>query len=153
MKSEVRAAFRFQITTRGNLSIFQNQHFLATLFDVAEEMRGDDQMNAAGVANLADQLDHAGTGRRVQSIGRLIEEQQLRAMRNCLRQLGHLLHSQRVRPEFTIASFTQTDVIKRLVSALDGFRGREAAQFGHHAHESYSTHIGDERIVLGHIGR
>ena len=44
---------------------------VAALFDVAQQMRGEQQMQVAAVADLLDELDHAQAGGRVEPVGGL----------------------------------------------------------------------------------
>jgi hypothetical protein len=89
--------------------------------------------------------------RRVETIGRLIEEQQLGPVRDGLRELGELLHPQRILFHLAITRLAQADVKQRFVRSLErGIRG-QPGQFRHVADEFHRTHSGDERIVLGHV--
>jgi len=68
-----------------------------------------------------------------------------------MRQLGQLLHAQRVCPHFAITSLAQPNVEERLVRALHGFVGRKTGEFSHVTDETNSGHISQERIALGHV--
>ena len=77
-------------------------------------------MHLAAVADLLDQADHPLAVRRVEAVGRLVEEQQLRPVDDRLGQLGQLLHAQRVGLELAVARLAETDVEQRLVGPLEG---------------------------------
>ena len=55
-KLAIRFALFFEIAVDGQPSIFQNQDLFATLFDVAQQVRRQDDIGLAAVANLAHQL-------------------------------------------------------------------------------------------------
>ena len=102
------------------MSVAQNDDFVAAFIHIAQQMRRDHDVHVAAVANLANQLDHAIARRRIQSIGRLVEEYQFRPMSDCLRQLRHLLHAQRIRSDLAVTDLAKTDVKQGFVSALEG---------------------------------
>jgi hypothetical protein len=54
---------------------FEDQDFIAGLIDVAEQMRGDEQPDAAFFANFLDQLNHALAGDGIEAVGGLIEDE------------------------------------------------------------------------------
>ena len=112
-----------------------DDHFVADLFDVAEKMRAHEHVHALLFFHFADQAQHAPAGGRVQSVGRLVKDNQFRAVNDGLGQLGHLLHSQRIGSQFAIARFTKTHVKQRLVRLFKGNRLRQAGQLGHQAQE------------------
>jgi hypothetical protein len=68
-----------------------------------------------------------------------------------LRELGQLLHAERIRVEFAITCFTETDVEERFVCAFECCFGRQTGQLGHETHEVHGRHLGDERVAFGHI--
>ena len=105
----------------------------------------------AGVANLAHQLQHAHTRFRIKAVGGLIEQHQPRPVGDGLRQLGQLLHPQRVGPQLAIPRFTQANVEESFVGALHGFTAGQAGKLGHVADEADAAHIGDEGVALRHV--
>ncbi len=82
-------------------------------------MRREDDVHVAGVADLLDQPDHPLPRRRVEAVGRLVEEQQPRPVDERLGQLGPLLHPQRVGLEVPVARLAEADEVERLVGALE----------------------------------
>ena len=111
----IRPALLFQVAERCDRAVFQDQHLAARLFDIPQQVRGDHQVHGLRVANLTDQFDHALARGRVQSIRRLIQKQQFRAMRDRLRQLHHLLHASRIGAEVPVADFAEANIEARLV--------------------------------------
>ena len=82
---------------------------------------------SAALANVADQPDHALARGRIETVGGLVEKQQPRAVRDGLRQLGELLHAERVLLQLAVARLAQADVEQRLVRAFER-RLRKAAR-------------------------
>ncbi len=54
-----------------------------------------------------------------------------------LRQLGELLHAERVGLELAVARLAEADVEQRLVRALERGLGRQPGELGHHADEAH----------------
>ena len=150
-EAAVGAALLFQVAERGDVAVLQDQHLVAALLHVAQQVRGENQVQVAAVANLLDELDHARARRRVEAVGGLVQKQQLGAVRDGLRQLGGLLHAQRVGAQRAVAHLAQPHVEERFVRALQGLLRRQAGQFGHQAHEAHAAHAGDEGVVFRHV--
>ena len=104
----------------------QDQNFVAGLFDIAQQVRRQQNVRRARIAHLADQLQHAIARRRVEAIGGFIEKDQTRAVDDSLRELGELLHAERVGAELAIARFAQANVKQRLVRAFERRIRRQA---------------------------
>ena len=73
---------------------------------------------------------------RIEAVGGLVEKQQLGTVRDGLRQLGGLLHAERVGAQRAVADFAQAHIEEGLVRALEGMLGRQAGEFGHQADEA-----------------
>ena len=69
--------------------------------------------------DLAHQAEHPLARRGVEAVGRLVEEQQLRAVGDRLGELGELLHAERVGLELAVARLAEADVEQRLVRPLE----------------------------------
>jgi hypothetical protein len=78
-------------------------------------------------------------------------KQQLRSVRNRLRELGELLHSERIGLELAVARLAEADVEQRLVRPFERRPRRQAGKLGHHAHEADRREAGDERLALRHV--
>ena len=61
-------------------------------------------------------------------------------MHDGLRQLGDLLHAERVGAERAVAHLAEADVEERFVRALEGVLGGQAGEFGHQADEAHAAH-------------
>ena len=59
-------------------------------------MRRQYDVGLTAVANLAYQFDHAQARRRIESVCRFVEKDQFWTMNDRLRELGELLHAERV---------------------------------------------------------
>ena len=66
---------------------------------------------------------------RIEPVGGLVEKQQLGPVHDGLRQLGRLLHAQRVSAQRAVAHFAESDVEERFVRAFEGLLGRQAGEF------------------------
>ena len=150
-ETAIGAALFFEIAEGRDIAIFEDQHLVATLFHVAQQVRRQDQVQIAAVANLLNELDHASTGGRVEPVGGFIEEQKFRPVRDGLREFGGLLHAQRVGAEIAIANFAEADVEEGFVCAFECVLAWQAGQFRHHPDEVNAAHRGDEGIVLRHV--
>src|ERR1035438_8445286 len=150
-KTPVGAPLFFQVAERGDGAVLQNQDLIAAFLDVAQQVGRDDQVQIAAVANLLDQLNHAQAGRRIEAVGRLVQKQQLGTVRYGLRQLGRLLHAQRVSAQRAVADFTEAHVKERLVRTLQRLGLGQAGEFRHQADEAHAAQGGDLRIVFRHV--
>src|SRR5438067_2762932 len=148
---EVGLAFFFQIAERRDASIFEDHDLLAAFLDVAQKVRGDHDVDLTGVANLLDELNHSLARCRIEAVGRLVEKQKFWPMYDGLRQLGKLLHSERVRSELAIADLAEPNVEEGFVRALHRVTWRKPGEFGHITHEAYAGHIRDESVILRHV--
>src|SRR2546423_7796270 len=114
-------------------------------------MGGQDDVQVAAIANLLNELNHALSSGRIQTVSRLVQKQETRSVYDGLRELGHLLHSERIRSQIAIPHFTEADVKKRFVRPLHRLLRRQPRDLRHHTDEPYAAHVGNERIVLRHI--
>ena len=114
-------------------------------------MRGEDQAQVAAIADFPNELDHARARGRIEAVGGLVQEQELGPMRDGLRQLGGLLHAQRIRAQRAVADFAQADVEERFVGPFECVLPRQAGQLRHQPHKTHAAHAGDEGVVLGHV--
>src|SRR5947209_19843684 len=91
------------IANSGDVAVTQNDDLIAALIDIAQQVRRDHDVHVAGITNFLNELDHAGARRRIEAVGRLIKKYQFGTMRDCLRELGKLLHAERVRSQLAVA--------------------------------------------------
>ena len=76
-EAAVGAALLLQVAEGGDVAVLEDQHLVAALFHVAQQVRGEDQVEVAAVADLLDQRDHAQARGRIEAVGGLVEKQQL----------------------------------------------------------------------------
>ena len=72
-------------------------------------------------------------------------------MRNRLRQLGQLLHAQRVRAHLAITRFAQSHVKECSCARSMASSGRKPGKFRHITYKADASHVGQEGIVFRHI--
>jgi hypothetical protein len=87
----------------------------------------------------------------VEAVGGLVEEEEARPVHQRLRELRHLLHAHRVGVDGSVARLAEADEEERLVSSLEGRRGRQPGDLAHQPDEAHAVHLGDERVALGHV--
>src|SRR5262249_57442666 len=105
---DIGSSLFFEIAERGDTSVFKDDDLFAAFLNVAQKMRGDHDVNLAGIANLFNELNHAASRCGIKAVGRLVKEKMLWSMHNGLRQLGELLHAERRNPQFSITDFPQS---------------------------------------------
>src|SRR6185295_8397416 len=124
-------ALLLQIAVGGDAALLQDQHLLAALLDVAQQVGGEDEVDLAGVADVADQLQHALAGRGIEPVGRLVEKEEPGTVNQGLGELGELLHAERVGLDLAVPGFAETDVEERLVGPLERPLGGKARELAH----------------------
>ena len=72
-------------------------------------------------------MNHALAGDGIEAVGGFVEDEQLGAVCQGLRELDELLHAQRVGADLAVADFAQADVEQCFVRALQGFSGGRPA--------------------------
>src|SRR5215469_3716694 len=147
----IRCALFLKIDNARDTAVAENHHLVASLLDVVKQMRGEQQVSVASLANFANQADQALAPRRIEAVAGFVENQQARAVHDGLSELGELLHAERIGSELAIARFAQTNVDKGVMSALEGQVGREAGNFGHVAYEANAGRARNERVILRHV--
>ncbi len=124
---------------------------VADPLDLAEEVAGHDDRDPELGAGPPDQGEHLVAARRVEAVGRFVEQQQPRVVDQRLGQLDPLLHAGRVAPDRPVAFLVQPDVAEHLGRALAGGRRREPGQAGHLADEIGGGHVGRQAVGFGHV--
>ncbi len=109
-------------------SLVHDDDVVAGVFDVGQQVRRHDEVDALVVGEIAHQLQHLVAPLRVHAVGRLVEEQQVGIVHQRLRQLDPLLHAGRVGLDVAIARLAEADVEEHLVRALHGVHARQAGQ-------------------------
>ena len=140
-----------EIAGVGDPAVFEDEHLVAHRLDIAEQVRRQQDVGLAAIADVADEIDHPLAGRWVEPVGGLVEHEQARAVDQGLGELDHLLHAGGEGPDLAVARLTETDVEKRLVGALEGRLGRQTAELGHEPDEVDRGDAGDVGVGLGHV--
>src|ERR1700722_13588916 len=73
-KPFVRAPLFIQIRVMSDSPLFQNQNLVAGVFNIAQQMRAQNNPHFLAIPNLADHANHALPRRRIQAIGGLIKD-------------------------------------------------------------------------------
>src|SRR6185437_10113392 len=107
-----------------NATLFENHYLFAGFFDIPQEVRAEDDMHLAGIAHFLHQTNHALARGRIETVGGLIEDEQLRPMHDRLRELRELLHTERICAELAITRFSQSDVKESLMRTFERHGGR-----------------------------
>src|SRR5882757_3536533 len=113
-------------------------------------MRAEKKAKVAGLLHLANHARHALARGRIETICRLVEDDELRAVDDGLRELGQLLHAERVSTKLAVTGLAQADIEENLMGALQGRFGGKSGELAHHTNERDRGHIGDEGIVFRH---
>ena len=124
---------------------------VADPLDLAEQVRADHDRDAELGADPVDQRQHRVPAGRVEPVGRLVEQQQVRVVHQRLGQLDPLLHAGRVAADLPVALLVEADVAQRLGGALAGGRPRQPAHPGHVGDELGGGQVGRQAVVLGHV--
>src|SRR6266702_3293061 len=64
----VGAALFFNVAERGDATLFKNQHLVAGLIDIAQQVRRDEQLDASLLANLLYYLEHPLSSHRSEPV-------------------------------------------------------------------------------------
>ena len=118
-EAAVGAALFFDVAERGDAPILEDEHFVAGLIDIAQQVRRDEKADAALLANLLDERDHSLPREWIQPVRGLVKYQQPRAVRKCLGELDELLHAKRVGVDLAVADFAKANVEERFVRAFE----------------------------------
>ncbi len=101
-------------------ALVEHDDVIAREFDVGQQVRRQDQIDALVVRQVADELEHLVAALRIHAVGGLVEKQQVGIVHERLRQLDALLHARRVLLELAVARFAETDVVQDFVRPLHG---------------------------------
>ena len=88
------------------------------LVDLAEQVAGHHHRHAEPAGQGADELPHLLDARRIQAVGGLVQDQQLRPAQQGPGDPQPLLHTQGVAPHRPVGSVVQLQLLQRLFHAL-----------------------------------
>ena len=126
---------------------------VADPLELAEQVRGDQHRDAELGADPADQPEHVVAAGRVEAVGRLVEQHQLRVVDQRLGELDPLLHAGRVAADRPVPLLVEPDVAQRVGGALPGRGPRQPGHPGHVHDELGGRHVRRQAVVLGHVAR
>ena len=132
-------------------ALVEHDDVVAGVLDVGQQVRGEDEIDALVVREVADELEHLVASLGVHAVGRLVEKQQIGIVDERLRQLDALLHARRVRLDVAVPRLAQADVVEHLVRALHRVGARQAGQLAAVGDEAHRVHAGDVSVALRHV--
>ena len=139
------------VSARSSLPRLDRDEVVADPLDLAEQVARDHDRDAELLADPRDQLEHRVPARRVEAVGRLVEQQQPRVAREGLGELDPLLHAGGVGADLPVALLVQADVAQRLGGPLPGGGRREAGHAAHVRDELGRRDVRRQAVVLGHV--
>jgi hypothetical protein len=103
------------------LALIEDRDHVAQLLDLAELVRRHDQRGVAGPLDVADEGAHRGGVDRVQARGRLVEDDDLGAAEERLRDAQPLGHAVRQRARVLVGvGLGETDELEHAVASVAG---------------------------------
>ena len=124
---------------------------VAGVFDVGQQVRRQNEIDALVVRQVAHQLQHLVAALRIHAVGRLVEEQQIGIVHERLRQLDALLHAGGIGFDVAIARLAEADVEEHFVRALHRVDARQPGQLAAVGDEGHGVHAGNVRVALRHV--
>ncbi len=133
------------------LAAVDDDDMITGALQLTEEVGGHQDGDPEVGVDAADQAEHLVPADRVQTVGRLVQEHQLRVVHQRLGQLHPLLHTGRVAAHGAIALLVEADMTQGVRGPLAGGRRRQAGHPGHMHHELGGRDVRRQAVVLGHI--
>ncbi len=130
---------------------FDHHEVLAHPLDLGEEVARHQDRDPELGADAAHEVEHLVPSHRVEPVGRLVEQHQLRVVDERLRELDALPHAGRVAAHRAIALLEEADVAQRLRGALAGGAARQAVHLGHVRDELGRADLERQAVVLRHV--
>lgn len=118
---------------------------------LAEQVGGDQDRDAEVGVDAADQAQHLVAADRVEAVGGLVEEHQLRVVDQRLGELDALLHAGGVAADGAVALLVQPHVAQGVRGALTGGGRREPGHARHVHDELGGRDVGGQAVVFGHV--
>ena len=129
----------------------EDHDVVAHPLQLTEQVRGDQDRDPELGADAAHQRQHVVARRRVQPVGRLVQEHQSRVVDEGLRQLRPLLHAGGVAPHRAVPLLGEPDVAQYVGRALAGRDVRKPRHLAHVHDQVARGHVGGQAVVLGHV--
>ncbi len=124
----------------------QDGQAVHTLLQLGQDVRGDDDGDAAGL-QLAQRGVEVADGLRIQAVGRLVQEQHARAAQERLRKPQALAHALGILAHRPLAGMGQAHALQHLRALAQ----RRALQAGEEAQRLQAVQVVVEHHVLGQI--
>ena len=124
---------------------------VADPLQLTHQVRGDDDGDAEHGADPPDQAQHLVATGRVEAVGRLVQQHQLRVVHQGLGELDPLLHAGRVAADRPVALLEQADVAQRVRGPLAGGVGGQPGHPGEVHDQLGGGDVGRQAVVLGHV--
>ena len=124
---------------------------VADPLDLLEVVRRDDDVDAELGADPPDQGEHVVALDGVEPVGRLVEQDERRVVRDRRRQLHALPLPGRHRPDGPEPLLAEPDLPERVARALDRAAGRDPVELRQVPDEVLRLHLGRQVVVLGPV--
>jgi hypothetical protein len=114
-------------------------------------MRGDQHRDAELRSRARDQAEHVFPAGGIESVRRLVEQEQLGIVDERLRQFHTLLHARGVAADQPVPLLVQSNVPQHLGGALARGLKRQPRHPPHVRDKVGTAHVDGETVVLGHV--
>src|SRR5579883_1765089 len=119
------AAYALNLALGHHIALAEQDDLIGNLIDLMEDVTGNDDV-AALRAPLAENRDRFRARQRIETVERLVEDDDARIVRGCLRELHALPHSLAVRRDRTARRRGEADELERRPRAAVAFGVRVA---------------------------
>ena len=134
-----------------DLAALDDHDRVADPLDLLEVVGRDDDVHAELGADAADQGEHLRPLHRVEAVGRLVEEHELRVVRDRRGELHALALPRRHRADGAEPLLAEPDEPERVVRALHAARAREQVHLREMPHEVGRGELGRQVVVLRRV--
>ena len=131
--------------------LFDRDEVIANPFDLAEQVRRDDDRDAELAAGTFDEREHFFAAFGIEAVGGLVEEEEFGIVDERLREFDALLHAGGVGPDESVALFVESDMSQCFGGTFACGGGGEPRHAAHVGHEVGGGHIYRKAIVLGEV--
>jgi hypothetical protein len=140
------------LALREHTAAVQQQHVVRQLFDLVQHVARDEDRRAVA-SELEHELDDAAPRDRIETRERLVGNEQLRRMRDRLRDLGPLAHAARVAARGPKHRVGEPHAFERLRGAIARLSCRMPRKAQQESHEVAPGHVVVERVLLRYEAR
>ena len=136
---------------RRDLPLVHDDHVVAGVLDVGQQMRREDQVDVLVVAEIADELEHLVAALGIHPVRRLVEEQQIGIVHERLRELDALLHARGIGLDVAVARLAEADVVEHLVRPLHRVDGGQPGELPAIRDERDRVHARNVGVAFRHV--